>query len=323
MASKFPEPDFPTTEWIWRDGEFLRWEDATLHVMSHVVHYGSSVFEGIRGYDTPEGPAIFRLGAHIRRFYDSCKIYRMVPSPTPQELAAACHEVMEKNGLRECYIRPVAYRGLGTAGLNPQRSPLRTCVMCWPWGAYLGNGEEVSGVDVCVSSWHRPFPNTHPTLAKAGGNYLTSQLMRMEAEENGYDEAVALSPSGLVSEGSGQNLFLVNGGDLITPPMEGTILGGITRDCVITIARDLEVPVRESPVPRENLYVADELFLVGTASEVAPVRSVDRITIGTGKMGPVTAQIRARYLDITRGRAPDVHGWLERALHKAVVGTST
>jgi branched-chain amino acid aminotransferase len=311
---------FPTTDWIWRDGEFVRWEDATLHVMSHVVQYGSSVFEGIRSYDTPDGPAILRLGAHVRRFYDSCKIYRMSPQPKREELATACHEIMERNGLKECYIRPVAYRGFGTAGLNPQGSPVRTCVICWPWGAILGHGGgDAEGVSVCVSSWHRPSPDTHPTLAKAGGNYLTSQLMRMEAQENGYDEAIALSPSGLVSEGTGQNVFLVRGGELLTPPVDGTILAGITRDCVIRIAGDLGIPVREVPVPRELLYVADEVFLVGTASEIAPVRSVDRITVGQGER-PVTRRIQERFFDITRGRAPDVHGWLDRAPRRVAAG---
>ena len=312
---------FPKTEWIWRDGEFVPWEDATLHVMSHVGHYGTSIIAGMRSYDTPDGPAIFRLGAHLRRFYDSCKIYRMEPKPTPQELATACHETMERNGLRECYVRPVAFRGVGAAGLYPLGSPVHTFVICWPWGAYLGKESLDLGVDVAISSWMRPAPDTHPTLAKAGGNYLNGQLMRMEAQQNGFDEAIALSVSGLVSEGSGQNVFAVRQGELITPPIDGTILAGITRDCVITIARDLDIPVREAPVPREMLYIADEVFLVGTASEVTPVRSVDRVQVGEGKAGPVTRRIQERFFDITRGRAPDVHGWLDRLPRSAAVRT--
>jgi len=304
---------FPKTEWIWRDGEFVRWEDATLHVMSHVVHYGTSIIEGIRSYDTPDGPAIFRLGDHMKRFYESCKIYRMVPKPSIEELTAACHELMARNGLRECYLRPVAYRGLGAAGLYPMASAVETVVVCWPWGAYLGKTALEQGINLKVSSWARPAPNTHPAMAKAGGNYLNSQLMRIEAHENGYDEAVALSTHGLVSEGSGQNLFLYRHGELLTPPLDGSILAGITRHCVMQLAHDLDIPVREAPIPRELLYVADEVFLVGTATEITPVRSVDKIEIGEGKAGPVTRRLQEHYSDIVRGRVPDVHGWLDRA----------
>jgi branched-chain amino acid aminotransferase len=310
---------FPKTDWIWRDGEFIRWEDATVHVMSHVVHYGSSVFEGIRSYDTPDGPAIFRLKAHVRRFYDSCKIYRMVPKASPEQLSAACHELMERNGLKECYIRPIAYRGVGAAGLYPMASPVETAIICWPWGAYLGKEALEKGVSVLVSSWNRPAPNSHPTMAKAGGNYLVSQLMRIEAMEDGYDEAIGLSTSGLVSEGSGQNIFVLYRGELITPSIEGTILAGITRECIIQLARDMDIPVREGPVPREMLYVADEVFMVGTATEVTPVRSVDRIQVGEGKAGPVTKQIQTRFMDILRGKVPDVYGWLDRAPRGAAV----
>jgi branched-chain amino acid aminotransferase len=310
---------FPKTDWIWRDGEFLRWEDATVHVMSHVVHYGSSVFEGIRSYDTPEGPAIFRLKAHIRRFYDSCKIYRMVPKASPEELSAACHELMERNGLRECYIRPVAYRGVGAAGLYPMASPVETAIIVWPWGAYLGSEALERGVSVTVSSWSRPAPDTHPTMAKAGGNYLVSQLMRIEAMEDGYDEAIGLGTNGLVSEGSGQNIFLLYRGELITPSIDGSILAGITRECIVQLARDLEIPVREGPVPREMLYVADEVFMVGTATEVTPIRSVDKIQVGEGKAGPVTKKIQQRFMDIVRGKAPDVYGWLDRAPRASAV----
>jgi branched-chain amino acid aminotransferase len=243
----------------------------------------------------------------------------MVPKPTPEETAAACHELMEKNGLKECYLRPVAYRGLGAAGLYPMASAVETVIVCWPWGSYLGQAALDEGVDVKVSSWSRPAPDTHPALAKAGGNYLNSQLMRIEAHDDGYAEAIGLSTGGLVSEGSGQNVFLVRHGELLTPAIDGTILAGITRDCVLRIAQDLQLPVREVPIPREMLYVADEVFLVGTASEVTPVRSVDRVQIGEGVAGPLTRRIQERFTDIVRGRVPDVHGWLDRPVRSAAL----
>jgi branched-chain amino acid aminotransferase len=300
---------FETTEWIWRDGEFIRWESATLHVMSHVIHYGSSVFEGIRCYRTPEGPSVFRLHEHLRRLADSARIYRMELPYDQQALAAACRELVARNGLDACYIRPIVLRGYGAAGINPVASPLETYLVCWPWGVYLGDGALERGVDVCVSSWLRPAPNTFPALAKAGGNYLSSQLMKMEALANGYAEAIALGTDGLVSEGSGQNVFLVRDGTLITPSMDGTLLLGITRDCILTLARELDIPVREQAVAREMLYCADEIFFTGTAAEVTPVRSVDRITIGTGSAGPVTLQLQKRLLAVANGTAPDPYGW--------------
>jgi branched-chain amino acid aminotransferase len=300
---------FETTEWIWRDGEFIRWESATLHVMSHVVHYGSSVFEGIRCYRTPEGPSIFRLREHLRRLADSARIYRMELPYDQQALAAACQELVVRNGLEACYIRPIVLRGYGAAGINPAASPLETYLVCWPWGVYLGDGALERGVDVCVSSWLRPAPNTFPALAKAGGNYLSSQLMKMEALSNGYAEAIALGTDGLVSEGSGQNVFLVRDGTLITPSMDGTLLLGITRDCILTLARELGIPIREQAVAREMLYCADEIFFTGTAAEVTPVRSVDRITIGNGAAGPVTLQLQKRLLAVANGIAPDPYGW--------------
>lgn len=304
---------FPSTDWIWRDGTFVPWDEANIHVMSHVVHYGSSIFEGIRGYRTPEGPAIFRLHDHLRRFVDSATVYRMPLGFDIDELRNACHDVMERNGLEEGYIRPIAIRGFGALGLNPVKSPVNVYVVCWPWGAYLGPNTLDLGVDVCVSSWMRAHPNTFPALAKAGGNYLSSQLMTMEAKTNGYDEAIGLSPAGLVSEGSGQNVFLVRNEKLFTPPIEGSILPGITRDCVLTLADDLGIPVHVGPVPREMLYTADEIFFTGTASEVTPVRSVDRIPIGEGTVGPITRRIQERYLAVARGEHPDLHGWLDRA----------
>ena len=301
---------FPRTEWIWKDGEFIAWEAATIHVMSHVVHYGSSVFEGIRCYRTPDGPGIFRLDDHLRRLEDSARVYRMELGYSREALAEACEALVVRNGLEECYIRPISFRGLGAAGVNPLNSPVETYLVCWPWGAYLGAGALEEGVDVCVSSWQRPAPNTFPALAKAGGNYLNSQLIKMEAVTNGFAEGIALGPSGLVSEGSGQNLFLVRDGVLLTPATEGTILEGITRNCIITLARDLGIQVREQQIPREFLYMADEIFFTGTAAEVTPVRSVDRITIGTGRAGEITLRLQEALLGVAQGRLPDRHGWL-------------
>ncbi len=300
---------FQTTPWIWKDGNFLRWEEATLHVMAHVVHYGSSVFEGIRCYSTPEGPAIFRLEDHIARFFDSAKIYRMVPEFTRKELADACHELVVRNDLRECYIRPISFRGFGAIGLNPEASPVESFVACWPWGAYLGSEALQEGVDTCISTWNRPAPNTYPALAKAGGHYLNSQLMKMEAAGNGFAEAIALSPDGVVSEGSGQNIFLVKGGVLFTPSADGTILLGITRDSIIRLARDQGIEVREERIARERLYTADELFFTGTAAELTPIRSVDRIQVGEGRAGPVTQALQTRFLGVARGTLNDPFGW--------------
>ncbi len=307
QASPLPE----RTEWIWRDGEIIPWDDAQLHVMSHVVHYGSSVFEGIRFYSTPAGPAAFRLSDHMRRFVNSARIYRMDLGLSIDQLANACREVVSRNGLEAGYLRPVAVRGLGALGLHPGKSPVETYIVTWPWGQYLGTEALQQGVDVCVSSWSRPAPNTLPTLAKAGGNYVISQLMRLEAEENGYAEAIGLGPDGLVSEGSGQNLFLVDAGVLYTPPVDGTLLNGITRDSVLKLAANLGIQSREQSIPREMLYTSDELFFTGTASEITPVRSVDRIEIGNGGVGPVTQTLQKEYLGIATGERPDRYGWLE------------
>ena len=312
---------FPQTEWIWKDGEFIPWESATLHVMSHVVHYGSSVFEGIRCYRTPEGPAIFRLDDHLRRMEDSARVYRMELPHSRETLAEACESLILQNGLEECYIRPISLRGYGAAGVNPLNSPVETYLVCWPWGTYLGAGALEEGVDVCISSWQRPAPNTFPALAKAGGNYLSSQLIKMEAVTNGFAEGIALGPGGLVSEGSGQNIFLVRDGTLITPAIEGTILGGITRDCIVTLAHSLGIPVREQPVPRELLYMSDEIFFTGTAAEVTPVRSVDRITVGSGRAGALTLRLQEELLGVAQGRLPDPYGWRRLVQQReAVVG---
>jgi len=299
---------FPKTDWIWRDGEFIPWESATLHLVSHVVQFGTSIFEGIRCYKTPEGPALFRLDAHLRRLRDSAKIYRM-ESERLAELETAIPELIRRNGLEECYVRPMVLRGVGAAGLYPLASPVEVYVVCWPWGTYLGEGALENGVDVCVSSWRRPAPDTYPTMAKAAGQYLNAQLIKIEARANGFAEGIALTPDGFVSEGSGENVFLVRNGELITPALDGSMLPGITRDSIITLAKDLGIPVREQRVPREMLYIADELFFTGTAAEVTPVRSVDRIPIGDGKPGPITRMLQERFLGIVQGRLPDVHGW--------------
>ena len=306
-ANELPE----RTEWIWHNGEIIPWDDAQLHVMSHVVHYGSSVFEGIRFYDTPQGPAAFRLSDHMRRFMNSARIYRMDLELSLDELTDACREVVNRNGLEAGYLRPVALRGLGALGLHPGKSPVETYIVCWPWGRYLGTEALQEGVDVCVSTWTRPAPNTLPTLAKAGGNYVISQLMRLEAEANGYAEAIGLGPDGLVSEGSGQNLFVVDAGVLYTPPIDGTLLNGITRDSVLKLAANLGIPTREQAIPREMLYIAEELFFTGTASEITPVRSVDRIEVGGGGVGPITEMLQKEYLEIATGERPDRYGWLE------------
>ena len=301
---------FEPVDWIWRDGEFVPWKDAHIHLLATAVQFGTSVFEGIRAYDTKHGPAIFRLDAHIRRLFDSARIYRMVPEFTPATISEICKEVVVKNGLRDCYIRPMILRGFGAPGLNPLNSPIETYVPAWSWGAYLGEGALAGGVDVCVSSWQRAEPNTFPARAKAGGQYVSAQLMKMEAIENGYADAIALGPGGLVSEGTGMNLFLVRDGDLISPILDGTALVGITRGAVIQMAQDLGYEVRNEPVPRESLYTADEMFFTGTAAEVTPVRSVDRIAVGNGKTGPITLALQKQFMQTVRAENDDPHGYL-------------
>ena len=297
-------------DWIWRDGEFVPWQDANLHLLSTAVQFGTSVFEGMRAYDTARGPAIFRLDAHIRRLFDSARIYRMVPEYTPQDVAAVSRETVTKNGLTDCYIRPMILRGFGAPGLNPMNSPIETYVAAWAWGTYLGEGALGAGVDVCVTSWQRAMPNTFPARAKAGGQYVSAQLMKMEAVTNGYADAIALGPGGLVSEGTGMNLFLVREGVIITPVLDGTSLVGITRSAVIRMAEDLGYEVRPEPVPREALYTADEMFFTGTAAEVTPVRSVDRIPVGNGTTGPITLGLQERFMETVRAENDDPHGYL-------------
>ena len=299
-------------EWIWMDGEFVRWHEAKLHVLSLAVQFGSSVFEGIRCYATADGPSVFRLHDHLVRLFDSCRVFRMEPSQSLEELVYVCRETVRRNQLADCYLRPMIARGYGAAGMNPAGSPVQTVIPAWPWGAYLGPDALERGVDVCVSSWQRAEPNTFPIAAKAAGNYNNAQLIKMEALANGYAEAIALGPNGLVSEGSGQNLFLVRKGVLITPTIDGTSLSGITRDTVIVLAGEMGIPVREQPVPRETLYMADELFFTGTASEVTPIRSVDRITVGRGGAGPITKRLPQRFMQVVRAETKDARGWLTR-----------
>jgi branched-chain amino acid aminotransferase len=298
------------TEKIWHNGRFIKWDDAKIHVLSHVVSYGSSVFEGIRCYETPNGPAIFRAREHARRLVDSAKIYRIDLKHSIDELINAFVELVSVNNLRSCYIRPIVLRGYGDVGVLPKNVPIETYIACWEWGKYLGPEALENGVDVCVSSWTRMAPNTLPALAKAGANYMNSQLIRMEAEANGYAEGIALDSSGYVSEGSGENIFLIRDGKIITPPLGASVLPGITRDSIMKIATSLGIPVVESLVPREALYIADEIFFSGTAVEVTPIRSVDRIQIGAGKRGPITEMIQARFFAIIEGAAADEFGWL-------------
>jgi branched-chain amino acid aminotransferase len=299
------------TEKIWRNGKFIAWDDARVHVLSHVIHYGSSVFEGIRCYETATGPAIFRLREHVRRLADSAKIYRMDKlAYSQEELAGAMVELVRVNNMKSCYIRPVVFRGYGDVGVNGINNPVEVYMACWEWGKYLGDEALASGVDVCVSSWTRIAPNTLPALAKAGANYMNSQLIKMEAVTNGYTEGIALDSSGTVSEGSGENLFVVRDGTLITPPLAASVLPGITRDTILRLAKDLGIPVEHQSIPREMLYIADELFFSGTAAEITPIRSVDRITIGAGKRGPITEALQREFFAIVNGAKADRHNWL-------------
>jgi branched-chain amino acid aminotransferase len=299
------------TEKIWHNGKLIAWNDAKIHVLSHVTSYGSSVFEGIRCYATQQGPAIFRAPEHIRRLHDSAKIYRIDIPYSIDELCAAMIELVRVNKMDSCYIRPLVLRGYGNVSVMPTKdNPTECYLACWEWGKYLGTEAIEQGVDVCVSSWTRMAPNTLPALSKAGANYMNSQLIRMEAAVNGYAEGIALDASGYVSEGSGENLFIVRDGKLITPPLGASVLPGITRDTVIQIAKSLDIPVTEGLIPREMLYIADEVFFVGTAAEVTPIRSVDRITIGAGRRGPITEKLQKQFFAIVEGRVPDRFGWL-------------
>ena len=300
----------PTAK-IWHNGEFIDWDDAQVHVLTHALHYGTSVFEGIRCYDTNNGPALFRLPEHVRRMFDSAKIYRMEDLGfSREEFAQACKDVAQINGLSSCYIRPVVFRGFGDVGVRSLSNPIECYIACWEWGRYLGAEALEEGVDVCVSSWTRIAPNTLPAIAKVAANYMNSQLILMEANQHGYTEGIALDTAGYVSEGSGENIFLIRDGVIYTPPLGTSVLPGITRDCIIQIARDLNYPLREQAIPREWLYIADELFFTGTAAEVTPIRSVDRINVASGRRGPITEHIQAEFLGITSGAKEDRYGWL-------------
>jgi branched-chain amino acid aminotransferase len=299
---------------VWHNGEFIKWDDARVHVMSHVLHYGSSVFEGIRCYNTRRGPAIYRLREHMQRLVNSAKIYRMDHEWTVEQLCDAAIQLVLRGGLEQCYLRPIIFRSLDEAhpafGVNPFPNPLACYIGGWDWGKYLGDEAIEQGVDVCVSSWNRLTPNSMPAMAKSGANYMNSQLIKMEALLNGYAEGIALDDRGFVSEGSGENIFLVYEGRVVTPPLSSSILPGITRDSVIQICRELEIPVVESGIQRAALYVADELFFTGTAAEVTPIRSVDRIQIGAGRRGAVTERIQQAYFEITSGERPAPGDWL-------------
>jgi len=300
------------TPYLWHNGKLIPWAEATVHVGSHALHYGSSVFEGIRCYKTERGPAVFRLPEHCRRLVDSGRIYRMELDYDAEQLAEACLETIRANEMEHCYVRPIALRGYHSLGVNPLPCPIETYIMVWEWGAYLGEEALEAGADLKVSSWNRVAPNTLPFMAKAGANYMNSQLIKMEAVTEGFAEAIALTPAGLVSEGSGENVFIVRDEVIHTPSTASSILPGITRDCVITLARDLGFEVRETDVPREMLYIADEVFMSGTAAEITPVRSIDRIQIGAGRRGAVTEQIQRRFFEIVQGRTDDLYGWLTR-----------
>ncbi|MDH4073701.1 MAG: branched-chain amino acid transaminase [Gammaproteobacteria bacterium] len=305
---------------IWMNGKVVPWEQATVHVMAHALHYGSSVFEGIRVYKTPDGPQVFRLTEHMQRFFDSAKIYRMPLGYDRDELVQVCKDVVLANGLMNgAYIRPIAFRGYGEPGLAPKPDhPVDVVVAAWEWGAYLGAESLEQGVDVCISSWQRVAPNTIPAGAKAGGNYLSGQLISGEARRLGFAEGIALSTDGTISEGAGENVFVVKNGRILTPPAASSILTGITRDAVIRLATRIGIPVEEKAIPRESLYLADEMFFTGTAAEVTPVRSVDRIPVGNGQRGPVTKKLQDAFFGLFAGKTEDTEGWLEPVESPAV-----
>jgi branched-chain amino acid aminotransferase len=302
---------FPGTGKIWMNGSFVDWKDAKIHIGSHIIHYGSGVFEGARCYDTLGGSACFRLDAHMRRLFDSARIYRMEVPYDQQTLTDAIFELIQVNKFRACYIRPIVYRGYDSLGVNPLPCPVDVAIMVWEWGAYFTKEAIEEGLDVKISTWARNAPNTTPAMAKSVANYANAQLIKMEAIAEGYAEGIALDTYGNLSEGSGQNVFIVREGVIYTPPVGNSVLWGITRDSVITLAREMGFDVREQTLPRETLYIADEVFFVGTAVEVTPIRSVDRVKVGRGRRGPVTEAIQQRFFQIVKGEAPDTHGWLQ------------
>ncbi len=295
---------------IWFNGKFVNWLDANVHVLSHVIHYGSSVFEGMRCYNTPKGSAVFRLEEHIKRLFNSAKIYRMNVDYSIEEFSQAIIDTIKVNGLKECYIRPIIFRGYKELGIHSLNNPLDSVIAVWNWGEYLGEEALNKGVDVGVSTWRRMAPDTLPNMAKAGANYMNSQLAKMESVINDYDEAIMLDYQGMVSEGSGENIFLVNDGVLFTPPTSTSILPGITRNSVITLAKDLSIEVKEEQITREMLYIVDEVFLTGTAAEITPVKSIDKIIIGDGVKGEITKNLQDNFFDVINGAIPDDHKWL-------------
>jgi len=297
-------------DYIWLNGELVPWNEAKVHVLTHALHYGSSVFEGMRCYAIAAGPAAFCLDQHLTRLYDSAKIYRMPMSVSQEEARQGVFQTVRANRHEACYVRPLVYRGYCEMGVDPRGCPVHFAIATWEWGRYLGADAIEQGIDVCVSSWNRPAPNTFPTLAKAGANYATSQLIKMDALENGFAEAIVLDTSGHISEGSGENIFLVKDGVIYTPGLHCSALRGITRMCVMTLAGELGITVNETVLPREMLYLADELFFTGTAAEITPIRSVDRVKVGSGARGEVTSALQREFFNIVTGRTPDRHGWL-------------
>jgi len=301
---------FSGTGKIWMNGKLVNWADANIHIASHVIHYGSAVFEGARCYKTPKGSVFFRLGAHMRRLYDSARIYRLDYDVDCETLTRGVIDTVIANGMEACYIRPLIYRGYHTLGVNPLPCPVEGAILVWEWGAYLGADALEKGVDVKVSSWTRSAPNTFPAMAKTVANYANSGLIKMEAVLDGYSEGIALNPDGLLSEGSGQNLFIVRDGVVYTPPLSASVLAGITRDSIMTLAKDQGLAVKEQDMPREFLYVADEVFFAGTAAEITPIRSVDKIQVGAGRRGPITTALQTAFFDYINGVVPDRHDWL-------------
>ncbi len=295
---------------VWINGKLVPWKDANIHIASHVIHYGSSIFEGFRAYNTPKGTAIFRNNAHIKRLYNSCKMYRMEIPFTQEEFEQAVIQTIKANKLKACYIRPVVYRGYGTLGVDPFPNPIDCAILVWEWGQYLGEKALENGVDVKISTWQRMAPNTFPALAKSGANYMNSQLIKMEALLEGYVEGIALNVRGHISEGSGENIFIVINGEIHTPPLSSSILPGITRDAVICIAKDLGITLVEETLPREILYIAEEVFFTGSAAEITPIRSVDKITIGNGRRGPVVKRLQDEFFAYINGERKDQYRWL-------------
>jgi branched-chain amino acid aminotransferase len=312
---------FPGTGKIWMNGTLVDWADANIHIASHIIHYGSGVFEGARCYDTVNGPACFRLDAHMRRLLDSARIYRMEPAFDQQTLTDATINLIQVNRFKACYIRPLIYRGYDSLGVNPLPCPIDVAIMLWEWPAYFTKEAIEEGIDVKIATWARNAPNTTPAMAKSVANYANAQLIKLEAIAEGYAEGIALDTQGNLSEGSGQNVFIVRDGTIHTPPIGNSVLSGITRDSVVTIAKDLGFEVREQTLPREMLYIADEVFFVGTAVEVTPIKSVDRVKVGRGRRGPVTEAIQQQFFKIVKGEVPDPYGWLQPVHTPAAAGS--